>query len=249
MTVLYINYVLNSNSIFRQQSVSADEAATLGLIDYPSHDSRLFDHNVILGSPKLPQWVKFSNRTQHAFQLINAFAGQRRQIHIFILVFDASQDVATALKQRAYWNGGNKNEFTVCLGVDFSATDSTSGGAEDSRATVRWCKAFSWCDIPKLESATESWFIEHRELSLGDYAEWLGQHLNLWKRKNFSDFKYLGINLSTTRKTILAIATVALCAAMAGIMYYIVDNTRQRNERYRLETRYDYTYPRSYNKY
>ena len=105
---LYINYVANSNSIFRKERLSKADVKHFGLIDYPKIERRNLEQNVVLCSPKLPEWVQFSNKSQRAFQLLNAFSGSRYQIHIFVLVFDAAQGIITALKQQAYWGGGNK---------------------------------------------------------------------------------------------------------------------------------------------
>ena len=212
---LYINYVVNSNSIFRKEHIRRNDVKEYGLIDYPDFDRRRLETDVILCSPKLPEWIDFSNHSQRAIHLVNAFAGNLHQIHIFVLVFDAAQGVITALKQQAYWKGGNKNEFVVCLGVDFNQPDSKNRYNEDSRLTVKWSKAFSWCDIPSLESATESYFIENKELDIPPFAEWLRGNINLWKRKEFKDFKYLGVRLSPGRKVLVAISTLLLCAFTA----------------------------------
>ena len=214
---LYINYVANSNSIFRKERVTRNDIEEYGLIDYPKIERSYLEQDVILCSPKLPERVQFAPKTQRAFQLINAFAGHKHQIHIFVLVFDAVQGIITALKQQAYWKGGNKNEFVVCLGVDFGQIDPQKESDENTRPTVKWCKAFSWCDIPRLESATESYFLENKELHLHAYAEWLRGHLDLWKRKEFKDFKYLGVRLSAGRKAIVAVVTILFCIAIIVI--------------------------------
>lgn len=238
----YINYLANSRSIFRKEKVSPQDAETYGLIDYPKYSSRHLEHPVVLGSLKLPEWVEIAPEVQREFCLINAFAGHDREIHIFILLFDAAQGIATALKQQAYWNGGNKNEFVVCLGVDFAGckpsdvpTDTPTDTPTDSPsgvnvcATVKWSKAFSWCDAPRLEAATESYFIAHKELDLRGYAEWLRNNLELWKRKEFSDFKYLGVNLSPRRKVALAVMTVILCVAIVVISCAVALDVRKRD--------------------
>ena len=96
----------------------------------------------------------------------------------------------------------------MCLGIE-------------NGTSVKWCKAFSWCDAPALESATESWFIENPTLDLEAYATWIHENIHLWKRKEFKDFKYLGVNLSPTAKWIVAILTITLCAAIVLISYAV----------------------------
>jgi hypothetical protein len=212
----YENYILHSNSIFRFEKVTKEVAAEYGLIDYPYFRG---DHDVVMVSSNLPETFMISEDVQRHFQLLNAFAGSTCQIHVFVLVYDAEKGLETALKQRAYWEGGNKNEFVVCLGVE-----------NPDSPVVRWCKAFSWCDVPSLETATESYFIEHKELNLLKYAAWLKENLHLWKRKEFSDFKYLGVNMSSKRKFCLALVTVLVCAVLVVISFKTAIGRMQYNE-------------------
>lgn len=203
---LYVNYLNNSNSIFRKGNISRDEVDMLGLVEYPKIE--YLDVDVVLLSSDVARRISINNGVQRCFQLINAFAGERFEIHLFILLFDASRGIDIALKQQEYWRGGNKNEFVVCLGID---PDSLVPGRT---LVVEWCKAFSWCDAPRLESATESWFIEHRRLNERAFADWFRHNIHLWKRKEFSDFKYLGVRLSGTRSLMLALVTALFCCAI-----------------------------------
>lgn len=199
----YNNYILNSNSIFRQTTISDKTAEQLGLIRYPSisHD----EQEVICVSSHLKEYITIDCTTQNRFQRINAFCGVEHQIHVFVLLFDASQGVGIADKQRAYWNGGNKNEFTVCLGIDGN--------------TVAWCNPFCWMDAPTLDVAVQQYFIDHPELDLDAFAEWLRPSLSLWKRKEFSDFKYLGIHLSK-KQTIGFYSIAAALSALSVVIIY-----------------------------
>ncbi len=212
---LYVNYVINSNSIFNTGEVTKEEINEFGLIDYPDIDDTETD--VVLCSDNISKRLQISEDIQREYQLFNAFSGENKQIHAFVLVFDAAGGITTALKQQAYWKGGNKNEFVVCLGVDVEEN------------SVRWCKAFSWCDIPRLESATESYFIEHKELDLLSYASWLTQNVSLWKRKEFKDFKYLGISLSPWRKVLVYFIALLLSAAMVVIACDIAITNRDED--------------------
>lgn len=219
---LYINYIKNSRSIFRFRDISDEEAATLGLVRYPSLEGTNLDIPVVLCSPKVAKRYAVPKGFQRALQLVNAFNGERRQIHIFVILFDASQQpLSVAMEQRAYWEGGNKNEFTLCLGLDLSQ--------EGQTPRVSWSKAFSWCDVPRLESASESWFISHPELDLEAYAEWLRENISLWKRKQFKDFKYLGIRLSPARTAIVYVVALILSATIFAIALW-VDESHKGNK-------------------
>ena len=104
----------------------------------------------------------------------------------------------------------------MCLGIE-NGNDGSGGSM-----TIKWCKAFSWCDTPLLETATESWFIENPVLDLEAYASWLRENVTLWKRKEFKDFAYLGKTLSPTAKWLVALLTIALCVAAVLITIYAI---------------------------
>lgn len=209
---LYINYLANSNSVFLDERITKERAEEMGLVEYPDFGSDGLDTATVLCSSHLPEEVVFPAEWQRTLQLINAFYGAARQIHLFVVLFAARDGIEAARAQRNYWQGGNKNELTICLGVDC-----TKGEAEDYTMEVKWCDAFSWCDAPRLDVAIERWFVDHPTLDLTAFGEWLRANLSLWKRKSFSDFKYLGIRLSTGHKWLLFALTLLLCGAMVAL--------------------------------
>lgn len=110
--------------------------------------------------------------------------------------------------QKAYWQGGNKNEFVVCLGV--------------KNNTVIWCNPFSWSDEPMLEVKTRDYFIKHPYINFKDYAEWLDTQIDKnWHRKEFNDFNYLSIELSIG--WYITILIIILCYNV-GISYWVITN-------------------------
>lgn len=208
----YTNYILNSNSIFKAERISGTQARELGLIDYPSHsfsNSYGDEYACILTSSKLT--LSVPNEWMRQISLFNAFFGQTRQIHVFVLLYPAASGLQTAVEQKNYWRGGNKNEFTICLGIE---------PMEDKQWKVSWCEAFSWCDIPKMETAVESWFLEHRTLDFSALAAWLAENVNLWKRKKFKDFEYLKSKIPAWKSALILATTVLLCLLQAAFTIY-----------------------------
>lgn len=189
----YINKVQGSHSIFRLLNISREEAAKLELHDYP----KVVDHtqNPLIGR-------ECSEDEVMAFRLFNAFYGFQHQIHVFVLFFEG-KDMSIVEKQRSYWEGGNKNEFVVCLGMNGD--------------TVDWCQTFSWMDEPTLGVKTEAYFREHKQLDMLAFNEWLCEHVDLWKRKEFKDFDYIQPELTTFQSVVVALLTLAL---NIGIGYY-----------------------------
>ena len=194
----YVNRVQGSNSIFHFQKITKEKAQELELFEYPKLDHST--QNPILGRA-------VDETTVNAFRLFNAYYGKDYQIHVFVLLFEG-KDLSIVEKQRSYWNGGNKNEFVVCLGVNGDK--------------VEWCKTFSWMDEPTLGVKTEAWFLQHPDLDLLEFNHWLCEHITDWKRKEFHDFDYVHVELKGWQQALLTILVAALnvgCVCLAEYLY------------------------------
>lgn len=198
-THLYQNKVkASSYSIFKYGNMSEEEIKENKLFDYPEIKNN--DQNPILG-------FKATDTDIDAVRYLNGYRGPKNQIHVFILCFN-NPSLEVAEMQKAYWQGGNKNEFVVCLGV--------------KNNTVIWCNLFSWSDEPMLEVKTRDYFIKHPDINFKDYAEWLDTQIDKnWHRKEFNDFNYLSIELSIG--WYIAILIIILCYNV-GISYWVITN-------------------------
>lgn len=198
-THLYKNKVkASSYSIFKYGNMSEEEIKENKLFDYPEIKNN--DQNPILG-------FKATDTDIDAVRYLNGYRGPKNQIHVFILCFN-NPSLEVAEMQKAYWQGGNKNEFVVCLGV--------------KNNTVIWCNPFSWSDEPMLEVKTRDYFIKHPDINFKDYAEWLDTQIDKnWHRKEFNDFNYLSIELSIG--WYIAILIIILCYNV-GISYWVITN-------------------------
>lgn len=169
----YENKVKASHSVFKFEDISKKEARRIGLYDYP--DIHLRDQCPIIGA-------KFSARQERAIRVLNAQYGPKKEFRLYLL-FYRNKPLSIADRQRSYWQGGNKNELVVCVGLD-------------NRNRVVWSDAFSWCDSPVLSIKSRDWFMSHR-LDLCAFASYIEPIVQKeWKRKNFADFKYLSVELS-----------------------------------------------------
>ena len=201
----YTNPLDHSNSIFRYKEISKEEAQELGLYEYPQ--VKYFEQTPVIGLGIA------TGADQRAFQLLNAMNGRQHQVHFFVLLFDAAKGLTIGEDQRAYWHGGNKNEFTICLGIEKKE--------ETGEKILKWCNAFSWMDEPVMELALEGWAREQQDkpLDLQAFCQWLQDNLDLWKRKEWKDFAYLPNPMSTWQLcTIFGVAALAA----AGIVYYLI---------------------------
>lgn len=188
-----------SHTIFRYSNISKAEANELGLKDYPEMEDFMAQNPIIGGTPSIYDI--------NEIKYINAIHGAEHQFRMYMLIFDGYKyDVETAEIQKGYWQGGNKNEFIVCLGI-----------IGDS---VAWCSSFSWCDEPKLELMTKTYFIENPKLDIQKYGQWLDGNIALfWKRKQFTDFDYIKIGLTETQGIWLFILSLLFSVGISMACY------------------------------
>ncbi len=193
----YVNKIRNSNSIFKFEKISKDEAEQIGLWDYPELSG--LDMSPILG-------LNVDNKTDAYYRLLNAYYGSHYQIRFFFLFYDSTKyDIDIVEKQRAYWYGGNKNEFVVCIGHKDGVVD--------------WCRAFSWMDEPVFAVKLEGYLRDNPTLDMMKMHSWICSNLSHWKRKEFSDFDYINIELSPLQYWI---AFAVTCLANAAAVYFLI---------------------------
>lgn len=197
----YKNKLQNSRSIFNFEEIDEDYADSLGLYDYPPIE--MYDQN-----PVLSHSIKLPKNQEDALRYTNGFYGKKYQFRVFVLLFE-DKDISISEKQRSYWKGGNKNELVVCLGV------------KDNK--VKWCNAFSWCDVPTVDVKTESYFVQNDTLDLKAYSDVLRQSLDNgeWTRKNFEDFSYLRPELSMTQQIWILVISILV---NIGFAIFVIKN-------------------------
>ena len=175
----YKNKIRSSNSIFKFQKISKSEAEQLGLPDYPELIG--FDAPCVLSED-----FEVLSYPDRLFRKFNAGVAPRAQMRLYILLFEADKGVGISELQRAYWQGGNKNEFVICIGLDHLRH-------------VAWAHAFSWADEQQLEVEVAQWLMQQGYLDWDDLYEWMKSNLPRWKRKEFKDFDYIRVSLPLKR--------------------------------------------------
>lgn len=190
-TGTYRNQVKGSMSIFRM----GREDSTL--FDYPVPEKR-GDQKVVLGN------AKYDSRP---IQILNAKLGKQYQVHIFVLLF-YNEGPEIAERQKEYWEGGNKNELVVCLGM--------------KRDSIQWCSPFSWSESPVVETRIKSWCLENPRLRIKELAAELERLVKEnWKRREFKDFNYIETEL---RGGDYIIILVLVLVYIVGIGIWITKN-------------------------
>jgi len=171
----YENRVKASGSVFKHRKL--DDPKNLGLHDYPSiveHDLR-----AVLGN------CSRSSDADSILRRANAMLGMHKQVRMFLLLYrDLPQQ--TALDQETYWQGGNKNEFVLCVGLD-------------KQDTVQWAKAFSWTEREDLKIRVAQRAMSQKKFDAVDVANFMTREVSLcFERKHFKDFSYLTVEIGWT---------------------------------------------------
>lgn len=205
----YKNRVQNSRSTFNFTKISEKEADTLGLYNYPTIEG--YDQTPVLST------MNILKSDVDAIRYINGYYGKKHQFRLYVLLFQ-NKDIEISELQRSYWQGGNKNELVACIGID-------------DNYNVRWCNAFSWCDAPTLEVKTESFFANSKTLDLPSYADMIEECLQNgeWSRKEFSDFQYVRVDLTSLQEIIILIL---ITIYNIGMSLFVVLNKVKNDERF-----------------
>lgn len=147
-------------------------------------------------------------KAERAFQLLNAKLGKNKQFKSFILVFKNKTREA-GLYQEEQWQGGNKNELNITIGID-----------DDSN--VLWCHVFSWTEEPIIVVNTRTFIENQKELDLVKLAKFLNKEVpQNWVRKEFADFDYLTIEPKGIH---IFIAFLVTLIVNLGVAIYVIKN-------------------------
>lgn len=171
----YKNKIRHSNSIFKYEKIDKERACDMGLIEYPPVDE--LDTPCILSDD-----YDVPAEAQEMFQKFNVLHAACCEMRLWVLLYRADRGVGVSEYQRAFWQGGHKNEFVVCIGVG------TDGG-------VDWARVFSWADDQTKEVETARWLMDNPQFEWLEFYNWLSGHIVGWRRKEFCDFDYINVSL------------------------------------------------------
>lgn len=183
----YTNRVQASSSVFNFPEVDSSDRANYKLFEYPKIYNLQQRH--ILGY--------FNKDDEHKMDILNGLLGPKKQLAAFICVY-RNTTIKAADLQQAYWKGGNKNEFIVCIGID-------------NANSIQWCKCFSWSEVAEPKITIRNFVMAQNKLNNSDLAEYMFKELDTkYKRKQFKDFEYLSIPVTPGQLQAAVIITAIL---------------------------------------
>jgi hypothetical protein len=167
----------------------------------PDKRKHVYDYPVIVNSQQ-SACLGCTAENNMKLRRINALLGYRKQVHVFVLLFK-DQSVNVAELQRQHWKGGNKNELVICADVD-----------------GKWSRTFSWVDDKTVEVKANAIFTTKESVSnkLSRLYEVIDKH---WKRKEFKDFSYIDVQLTTKQLIwITIISFITSILSIVGILHF-----------------------------
>jgi len=203
----YENRVRASKSVFNFQEVTEEEKEIYKLFDYPKV-TNLKQKNILGYDDEI---------SEKKIEILNGFLGKKKEVKAFVLVFK-DQPIKAAELQESYWEGGNKNEFITCIGID-----------SDTKK-INWVYVISWDTNKILNINVRDWIYEQETLNLSNVIDYL--YIQIEKdfvRKQFKEFSYLKVELTSNQLIIVWIVSIILSV---GLSIWIVLNPFEDNPKF-----------------
>lgn len=198
-THYYENRPKASSNIFHFNEVDTSDFKLYKPFNYPKI-GRIFYQQQILGYN--------DNEAEKRLQVLNARCGSDYQVRVFILIYKNQPREASHVQEQ-YWQGGNKNELIVCVGIN------------DSNK-VQWANVFSWTEAEVVKVELRRFIEEQESLQLLPVIDKISDQVkNKWKRKAFKDFDYLNIEPTQSQTLWIFALTIIL---NVGIGIWVVKN-------------------------
>ncbi len=141
-------------------------------------------------------------------QILNARLGGSKQVRVYILVFKDTDKQAGPIQER-YWQGANKNEFIICIGID-------------KNKNVQWTYEFSWTEKAETKVETRVFIEEMKVLDLEKVVDFTYSEMQeKWKRRDFHEFDYIHIEPTIGQIIWICVLNLLLCS---GIAWWVVVN-------------------------
>ena len=207
----YENKTQAVSNVFQYEDIDSLDIATFKLYDYPRVDGEKYYQPSLIGYD--------DPISEHTLQVINGELGNTKQVKVFVLVF-RDMPITSANKQQSYWKGGNKNEVVVVINLD-----------NNDKPT--WCVPFSWSDKEEFKINIRNYVMSQDTINMRETVSYIGDQVDSrYVRKEFADFDYLEVGMTSKQTTWLLISNVILnIIASIIIVHNNLDDSFNRYER------------------
>lgn len=195
----YENRPQASHSIYHFTEVDSFDIKQYKLFDYPAIDGHYYQRTLL--GIKDPV-------AERKLAILNARLGAPKHVRVFVLVY-VDQPLEAGHLQERYWQGSNKNEFVICVGINKSKE-------------VKWVYNFSWTEVEKTKIETRDFMLAQSTLDLNALIDFTEKEINSkWVMRNFHEFDILSIEPSMTAVIWIFILTILV---NVGVSWWVIAN-------------------------
>lgn len=198
----YENRLKASYSIFKIES--ADDEIYNKLPERPYKQNKDFTIDRLIGDFKnkkeLNKHLNLINSRLNDTENINnknKIKGYKQVNLIFVNFGNKSEDYGLALQN--HWKNGAKNDFVVTFGTD-------------KNGKIAWCHVFSWTEVEILKSDVREIVTKGDINNFKSVMNEVSKAIeDKFDRKQFSDFKYIQVEVTTLTKIIMFLIVGITC--------------------------------------
>lgn len=186
-------------NVYHWEPVDTADIKQYHLLDYPPIYDQWKQDNVLGWTDK---------KAEQKLNVLNARLGRNKQIRTYFCIFKNQPREAGHLQEQ-YWEGSNKNEFVVCVGVN-------------DQNEVQWAHDFSWTEKEDMKVDVRTFAEAQGTLNLSELIDYTYNEVNTkWVRKDFKDFDYLTIEPTMKQVVWIFILTILICV---GTSWWVIAN-------------------------
>jgi len=166
----YKNKIKHSDSLFQFKKVDLKDQL---LFKYKKPDN-YYKCNFIYGAG--------TESEQLLLRRWNTVVGSKRKAVLMVIVY-YNKPMEVSYNQEAYWKGGNKNEFILCVSVD-------------EKKKIQWTRVLSWTKETTLKAQVEREIQEMETFDLTAVINYLGTTVEgnpRCIRRDFEEFNYISV--------------------------------------------------------
>ncbi len=173
----YNNKLVGNNPISYQfRKLDSEDRTRHGIYDY--HNVKGFQQKTIYGHGDATQ-----EQADKLLQKINSIYDPEKNFQGMILIYHNKTE-ESALLQRDYWQGGNLNEFVICVGLN-------------AKEEVSWSYVFGWEESEIAKVKMRDFVQSQKKLNLLSVVQEIEKVvIPTYKAKKWSDWDYLEDEIS-----------------------------------------------------
>lgn len=213
-THIYTNKVKSSYSLFKNKDIDLNDYPDL--FKHPTKSTKYLSINRLLGDFKdkenKSKYLDNINSNLNDTNNPNNKDGVKgyKQVNLILVNFgNKSEDYGYALQD--YWQNGAKNDIVVTFGTD-------------DKGKPTWSYVFSWSEIEILKSDIRELILSVNDINkeFNETSDKISELIEQkFVRREFAEFDYIQVELSTFSKVLLAIILIGI---LAYLLYFSMAN-------------------------